>query len=63
MNAETLEKLKSAASLACTLRNLLEEVYEDIRYDHVGLSDIVEDLASRSNEVESDLDDLVESQS
>jgi hypothetical protein len=62
MNPETLEKLKNAASLACTLRNLLEEIEQELKEQggHELAWDF-EDMASSVSMVEGDLDVHVES--
>ena len=55
------KQIEKAASLACGLRSLLEEIYEDTRYDHIGLPGIIQDLAADANEIECRLDEIVES--
>lgn len=64
MKAETLAQLKIAAGLACQLRNLLEEIEQDLKEDgNHELAWDFEDMASSVSMVEGDLDVHVETHS
>lgn len=61
MNAELLAELKKAATLACHLRNVLEDIESELKEQgNHELAWDFEDMASTLSAVEGDLDIYVE---